>query len=97
MVFKPQTFHGEARDDETENDDAAQAQIETSVADLLAITDGVDATGISVVGSRGEIVLRGSVALAEEIDRAVEVALSVRGVKKVVADLVVGNPDVVAH
>lgn len=94
MVFKPQTFYGEMREEEIETDDSAQSQIETAVADLLAVTDGVDATDISVVGSKGMIFLRGSVAFAEEIERAVDIALSVKGVKEVTVDLVVTGPDV---
>ncbi|MGV8937291.1 MAG: BON domain-containing protein [Allorhizobium sp.] len=92
MVFKPQTFHGDEPEVETEGETHMQSEIETAVADLLAVSDGIDATGIAVICSGDEIFLHGRVAFAEEIARAVDVAMSVPGVGKVTVDLVVGNP-----
>ncbi len=88
MVFKPQTFHGEPPAGEIDT-----TSLETRVADVLAVSEGVDATGITVAAIDSEVFLRGVVALPQEIDRAIEVALSVPGVGKVSVNLEVTNPN----
>lgn len=90
MVFKPQTFHGEPpvvhADHETEN------TLEQQVADLLATSDGIDASDVRVTEDAGAIVLSGHVSQPSEIDRAVEIAWSVAGVRSVGLKLRVSPP-----
>lgn len=81
MIFKPQRFHGEAP--AIKGEVPVQARLEETVAEALAITDGVDATDLSVSARNGEIFLTGRLASRVEIERAVEIALGVPGVKKV--------------
>lgn len=81
MLFKPQTFHGEAPVVEDEN--PTEAKLEQRVAEVLALTDGTGAEGLKVVATGGEVFLFGAVATRGEIDRAVEAALTVPGVAKV--------------
>lgn len=85
MVFKPQRFFGEKPEVEIEFSD--REPLETAVARLLAVSDGVDASDISVTATGSAVFLSGGVTWPEEIDRAVEIALSVPGVEKVDADL----------
>ncbi len=86
MVFKPQRFFGEKPVVDTEIGN--REPLETAVARLLAVSEGVDASDISVTATGSMVFLSGGVTWAEEIDRAVEVALSVPGVEKVNVDLV---------
>lgn len=90
MVFKPQTFHGEPPVVETDHE--TESALEQKVADLLAISDGVDASDIRVTEDDGAIILSGHVAQPSEIDRAVEIAWSVPGVRSVVIKLRVNPP-----
>lgn len=85
MVFKPQRFFGEKPEVDIEFSD--REPLETAVARLLAVSDGVDASDISVTASGGTVFLSGGVTWPEEIDRAVEIVLSVPGVGKVDVDL----------
>ncbi len=85
MVFKPQRFFGEKPEVEIEFGD--REPVETAVARLLAVSEGVDASDISVTAAGSTVFLSGGVTWPEEIDRAVEIALSVPGVEKVNIDL----------
>lgn len=81
MIFKPQRFHGETPVVVDEN--PPETSLEQRVADALALTAGTGAEGLKVVASGGEIFLFGAVASRDEMDRAVEVVLTVAGVEKV--------------
>ena len=81
MIFKPQLFHGEAPTVVEEN--PTEATLEQRGADALASTQGTGAEGLRVVASGGEIFLFGAVSTRDEMDRAVEAALTVAGVEKV--------------
>ncbi|MBP1850259.1 BON domain-containing protein [Rhizobium halophytocola] len=89
MVFKPATFHGEPPEVEIEN--PPQPSLEIVAADLLATTDGVDATGISVTQRDGGIVLSGTVAEPSEVERALQIVRSIPGVESVTLELEVIN------
>ncbi len=88
MVQKPPRFFGGTPETEIEFNN--KSAIETAVATALAVSDGVDATDISVTAVEHEICLVGTVMWPAEIDRAVEIALSVPGVRKVSVNLAVG-------
>jgi osmotically-inducible protein OsmY len=81
MVFKPQQFHDEHP--AITDDFPAEARLEQKVAEALAVSDGLDATELTVVSDGGEIFLGGYIGSRAEIDRAVEIALAVPGVEKV--------------
>ncbi|WEO71884.1 BON domain-containing protein [Agrobacterium vitis] len=85
MVFKPAKTFGEAPEIVEEN--PPLAELETAVASQLAGSDGIDASDIEVIALGNEICLRGLVYSESEVDRAIEVALSVPGVFKVSVDL----------
>lgn len=89
MVQKPPRFFGEKPQVEIEFNNTEA--LESAVATALAVSDGVDATEITATSIGHEIFLAGSVMWAEEVDRAVEVALSVPGVRKVTVNLDVGQ------
>lgn len=86
MVFKERTFHGEAPEAFFPQD---QADLETKVADCLTMVDGLDAADVNVVSKGNTILLTGTVATLEEIDRAEEAARSVEGVAEIVNRIVV--------
>ncbi|HCL65159.1 MAG TPA: transporter [Rhizobium sp.] len=88
MVFKPQRFHGEEPVIEAEYPN--HESLETAVARCLSSADGVDTSDMSVTVARCEVFLSGNVMWAEEVDRAVDVALSVPGVEKVTVNLRIG-------
>lgn len=88
MVFKPQRFHDEKPVVELEHDN--QEPLETAVARQLAISQGIDASSISVTASGTTIFLSGSLLDEAEIDRAIEIVLAVPGVEKITHDLQVG-------
>ncbi len=88
MVFKPQRFHDEKPVVELEHDN--QEPLETAVARQLAVSQGIDASRISVTASGATIFLSGSLMDAGEIDRAIEIVLAVPGVEKITHDLQVG-------
>lgn len=88
MVNKPPQFFGDKPQVEIEFNN--KNVIESAVATALAVSDGVDATEITVTAIDHEIFLAGTVMWPAEIDRAVEVALSVPGVRKVSVNLAVG-------
>lgn len=89
MVQKPALFHGGKPQIEVEFNNTEM--IESAVATALAVSDGIDATEITATSIGHEIFLAGSVMWPEEVDRAVEVALSVPGVRKVTVNLDVGQ------
>ena len=81
MVFKPPRFHEDIPEIEIENPD--HEPLESAVARALAVAQGVDASDISVTAAGSEILLSGNLLWSDEVDRAIEVAMSVPGVKKV--------------
>lgn len=85
MIFKPQSFHGEPPVVETENQN--EEPLETAVARALAVSQGIDATRITVNASENTIFLSGSLSTQEEIDRALEITLSIPGVERITHDL----------
>ncbi|KPF42083.1 BON domain-containing protein [Rhizobium sp. AAP43] len=90
MIFKPQTFHGEEPVVANETPIGAMpvdAILEEEAAQALALTEGVDATALTVTASKGEIFLLGRIGSREEIDRAIEALLAVPGVRKVTVQL----------
>lgn len=90
MEFKPPTFHGEPPVVELEN--PSHEHLERDVAALLAVSDGVDASEITVTEVGGDIVLSGMVGAPSEIERAVEIARSVPGVGTIVLKLGLRDP-----
>ena len=88
MVQKPPLVFGEKPQIEVEFNN--KELIESAVATALAVSDGIDATGVTVTAIDHEIVLMGTVMWPQEIDRAVEIALSVPGVRKVSVNIDVG-------
>jgi len=85
MVFKPQRFH----DDEpvAEIDHPSEASLEIAAAKAIAISQGLDASELTVIARGQEIVLGGRITSRSEIDRAVEIILSVPGVSKVTVNV----------
>ncbi|WP_159946474.1 BON domain-containing protein [Rhizobium sp. 18065] len=81
MVFKPQRFHDDKPVTETENPSAARLEI--AAARALAVSQGLDASELTVVARGTEIVLGGRITSRREIDRAVDIIMSVPGVEKV--------------
>ncbi|ATN32997.1 hypothetical protein ACO34A_04175 [Rhizobium sp. ACO-34A] len=81
MVFKPPRFHEEIPEIEIENPD--QEPLESAVARALAIAQGVDASDITVTATGNTIMLSGNLLWSDEVDRAIEVAMSVPGVERV--------------
>lgn len=81
MIFKPQTFHGEKP--VVTDEIPVDASLEQRVADALATSEGIGAEMLKVVASGHEIFITGDVGSRQEMDRAVQVALSVPGVEKV--------------
>ncbi|NKN35014.1 BON domain-containing protein [Agrobacterium sp. a22-2] len=91
MVFKPQKFYGEEPVRDNAKIPPAEVALETSVAEQLAVSDGIDASSVSATAIKREIVLSGTVGSAQEVDRAVQVALDVPGVDKVSVNLAIGE------
>lgn len=85
MVFKPQRFHDEKPVVELEH--ANREALEAEVARQLAISQGLDATRVTVTASGSTIFLSGTLSDQSEIDRAIEVVLAVPGVEKITHDL----------
>ncbi|EHS50801.1 transport-associated protein [Rhizobium sp. PDO1-076] len=81
MVFKPQRFHDAKSAAETANPSAAR--LEVAAAKALASSQGLDASELTVVAKGQEIVLGGRITSRLEIDRAVDIIMSVPGVEKV--------------
>ncbi|UJW76054.1 BON domain-containing protein [Rhizobium sp. SL42] len=81
MVFKPQRFHDDNPVAETENPNTAR--LEMAVAKALAVSPRLDASELTVVARGRDIVLSGRITSRREIDRAVDIIMSVPGVEKV--------------
>ncbi|HEV7305940.1 BON domain-containing protein [Ensifer sp.] len=80
MVFKKRTFYG----DEPERLIPEQpAELERTVADLLAVVPGLDASDVTVTAKGNTILLAGFVASQDEVRRAEEAAEGVPGVAEV--------------
>lgn len=88
MVFKPQRFHDEKPVVELEHQN--EEPLETAVARQLAISQGMDASRLTVTASGSTIFLSGTMMDEAEIDRALEIVLAVPGVEKITHDLQVG-------
>ncbi len=88
MVFKPQRFHDEKPVVELEHQN--EEPLETAVARQLAISQGMDASRLTVTASGSTIFLSGTMTDETEIDRALEIVLAVPGVEKITHDLQVG-------
>lgn len=80
MVFKESTFKGEQPE---HFDGPHPAWLETRVADALSIAGDVDASDVRVTCKGRRIILSGCVGSAEEADRAVAIAASVKEVSEV--------------
>ena len=80
MVFKEGTFKGEQPE---HFDGPHPAWLETAVADALSIAGDVDASDITVTCKGTRILLSGSVGSAEEAERAVAIAASLKDVSEV--------------
>lgn len=80
MVFKEGTFKGEQPE---HFDGPHPAWLEAAVADALSIAGDVDASDITVTCKGTRILLSGSVGSAEEAERAVTIAASLKDVSEV--------------
>ncbi len=87
MVFKQPTFFGEPFDPETGDKDAS---LEEAVANALAVAGGIDASDVKVTVDDHDVVLTGTVATAQEIDRATAVAQAICGTTPVRNEIEVG-------
>lgn len=87
MVFKEGTFHGEVPE---HFDGPHPALLETAVADALAAAGTLDPSDVAVTCESGIVYLTGRVGSLEEIDRAIVIAGSVSGVRRVEAKLSAG-------
>lgn len=81
MVHKPRRNHDSLA--QTEVLHAVQAGLETLVANLLATSGSVDASGVTVTAEGRRIHLAGYVHSREEIERCTEIAMSLNGVEAV--------------
>ncbi|MDX3927634.1 MAG: BON domain-containing protein [Shinella sp.] len=80
MVFKEGTFHGQQPEYASP---PHPAWLETAVADALAVAGDIDASDVKVTCKGSRIILTGNVGSPEELDRATEIAASVKGVESV--------------
>ena len=80
MVFKEGTFKGETPE---HFDGPHPAWLEAAVADALSVAGDVDASDITVTCKGTRILLSGSVGSAEEAERAIAIAGSVKEVSEV--------------
>ena len=87
MVFKEGTFHGELPE---HFDGPHPALLETAVADALAAAGTIDPSDVAVTCENGTVYLTGRLGSLEEIDRAIAIAGSVKGVRGVEAQLSAG-------
>lgn len=89
MVQKPQTFHGEPP--EIEQEFETRADLESKIAEQLAVSDGIDASDVrAILTENGDVLLDGHVMMQSEVDRAVEIVRSVAGVGQITVRLAVG-------
>ncbi len=80
MVFKEGTYKGQQPE---HFDGPHPAWLETAVADALSLAGDVDASDITVTCKGTRILLSGSVGSAEEAERAVAIAASLKDVSEV--------------
>ncbi|PWE55603.1 hypothetical protein DEM27_13000 [Metarhizobium album] len=80
MLFKDRTFHGNPPQDEQLH---ARSALEAAVASKLAAAGTLDASDLNVVVRGSEVAISGSLSCREEIDRAIEVVMSIPGVTAV--------------
>ena len=85
MVHKPRRNHDTLA--EVEILHPVKAGLETLVANLLATSGSVDASGVKVTAEGRRIHLSGYVHTREEIVRCTEIALSLNGVEAVQNDI----------
>lgn len=88
MVFKQASFHG--LEPEVEVDHFTRARLEAAVANALAVAGGIDASDVSVTANDCDILLSGTVATVDEIERATAVARAVEGVGVVRNQILIG-------
>lgn len=81
MVHKPRRNHDTVAEVEVLH--PVEAGLETLVANLLATSGSVDASGVTVTSQGRRIHLSGYVQSIEEIERCSEIALSLNGVEAV--------------
>jgi hypothetical protein len=81
MVHKPRRNHDTLAEVEVLH--PVEAGLETLVANLLATSGSVDASGVKVTSEGRRIHLSGYVYSLEEIERCTEIALSLNGVEDV--------------
>lgn len=81
MVHKPRRNHDTLAEVEVLH--PVEAGLETLVANLLATSWSVDASGVKVTSEGRRIHLSGYVYSLEEIERCTEIALSLNGVEDV--------------
>ncbi|HWU64416.1 MAG TPA: BON domain-containing protein [Ensifer sp.] len=81
MVHKPRRNHDTLAEVEVLH--PVEAGLETLVANLLATSGSVDASGVKVTSEGRRIHLSGYVHSHEEIERCTEIALSLDGVEAV--------------
>ncbi|MCR6501763.1 BON domain-containing protein [Shinella sp. CPCC 101442] len=80
MVFKEATFKGKKPE---HVEPPHPAWLEAQVADALSVAGDVDASDVTVTCKGRRIILSGSVATAEEAERATTIAASVKEVSEV--------------
>jgi osmotically-inducible protein OsmY len=80
MVFKEATFKGEKPE---HAEPPHPAWLEAQVADALSVAGDVDASDITVTCKGRRIILSGSIGSAEEAERAVIIAASVKEVEEI--------------
>ncbi len=85
MVHKPRRNHDTLSESEVLH--PVEAGLETLVANLLATSGSVDASGVTVTSQGRRIHLAGYVHSLEEIERCTEIALSLNGVEAVENDI----------
>jgi osmotically-inducible protein OsmY len=86
-VTQERTFHGLVPQSDIETPNGAL--LEMRVADALANSGNLSPADITVVDVDGTIYLRGMVGSQVELDRAADVAISIKGVKSVINEITV--------
>lgn len=85
MVHKPRRNHDTMAEVEVLH--PVEAGLETLVANLLATSGSVDASGVTVTSEGRRVHLSGYVYSPAEIERCTEIALSLNGVEAVENDI----------
>lgn len=91
MVHKPRRNHDTPAEVEVLH--PVEAGLETLVANLLAISGSVDASGVKVTTAGRRVHLSGYVHSLDEIARCAEIALSLEGVEAVENDIALQRSD----